>query len=134
MYPGWKPLSAFFVALYFQVLSPSDPTHRMAGVDFGEPTLDCAGRGQICRIDQLDGNTGWQPEALGETWLDSNGVFHFSLPVVCWEEIKDSIPDLPAGLFLPFFPEANRMTSPVPVSGRREKGTYFFEMQAKKEK
>lgn len=124
-------MTAFFWTLFFQVLAPSGPAHRMAGVDFGEPTRDCAGRGQICRIEELDWKVRWQPEGLGETWVDSNGVLHFSLPVFFWEEKKDSLPRLPLYLFLSLFPAPLQPLHEAPVPGRREMDAFLFEIPSK---
>jgi hypothetical protein len=92
MIPVKEPLIAFFLGLYFQLFTPSQPGREVVGIDFGEPTRDCAGRGQICRIDQL-GNARWKsnPEALGERWTDSLGWYHLSVRELWWDAEADSL-------------------------------------------
>lgn len=82
MIPYWKTLCAFFLGLHAQILTPSHPDGRMVGVDFGDPIRNCAGRGQICRIDDL---TGWRPEAVGELWADESGALLLSIWECFWE-------------------------------------------------
>ncbi|MBK7409044.1 MAG: hypothetical protein IPL49_09995 [Saprospirales bacterium] len=137
MNPIWKPLSAFFMTLCVQVIAPSDPAHRLVGVDFGEPTRDCAGRGQICRIEEVEWGGKWQPEAFGEAWMDSTNSFHFTLWAIFWDESMDSTAEvcyLPTALFLPFLPAEKRNAAPEHISGIREKNKIYFEWKGQGEK
>ena len=86
MIPSWKALCAFFLSFHTQILTPSHPDGRMVGIDFGEPTRNCAGRGQICRIDDL---AGWSPEALGELWTDESGTLRLAIWECFWESEEE---------------------------------------------
>lgn len=86
-----EPLIAFFLGLYFQLFVPAEPGRQIVGIDFGEPTRNCMGRGQICRIDQPEADWGENPEALGEMWTDSLGNFQLSIREIWWDSETDSL-------------------------------------------
>lgn len=91
MFPYNRPLIAFFLGLYLQLFVPSQTGREVTGIDFGEPTRNCLGRGQICRIDRLDARWESPPEALGETWTDSLRRFHLSIREGMWDGGGDSL-------------------------------------------
>ena len=131
----WKPLGAFILALYFQVLVPSGISHRFVGVDFGEPTRDCAGRGQICKIDQLEKAGRFPPEAFGEAWLDSAATFHLWIGEAFWDAPEGESPDnldLGDSLALPgsFRAPGEVFLSPGRYPGAREGGSIRFRIPA----
>jgi len=137
MYISWKPLGTFFIALYLQVFVPSDPAHHMVGVDFGEPTRNCLGRGQICRIEELEWGSHWGPEALGEAWLDSAGVFHLSFLSAFWDVADESHSDslgLSNPMSMPFLPIDKQRFEPFQGIGKREKNRIYFEIPLQKGK
>lgn len=90
MNPFRDPLTAFFLILYCHLFFPSHPGRQVVGIDFGEPTRNCAGRGQICRIDRIGTPREGHPESPGEVWMDSSGVFHLSIWELWWDEETDS--------------------------------------------
>lgn len=112
-----EPLIAFFLGLYLQLFTPSQPGRQVVGIDFGEPTRNCDGRGQICRIEQLE-EAGWEtnPEALGEVWTDTLGDYHLSIRELWWDADSLYIPGEEPGY----------------IRGMRKDGLIHFIMEAKK--
>ena len=115
------------LALHLQWFTPAHPGGRMVGIEFGEPTRHCAGRGQICRIDQLSAYEEARPEAPAELWVDSSGILILSIPESFWDADPDSLRQwllLPEPL--PLSREWGADTSPGACRGIREKGKISF--------
>jgi hypothetical protein len=53
---------------------------ELYGLDFGDPTLGCQGRGRICRVEKIDASEGMIPhwvEAVGNFYEDPIGEIAF---------------------------------------------------------